>query len=144
MTSFEKGGPQERRTGLFIFAIFLLLLAPVAFFVGSHNYLIRSLSVLAMIASAYLVRASNFHSRPTPLVASEQMEDFNATNGPGLLAWVLGLGLILMLVLSFLLVQSDALHGGHTGWPADLFGAVALACAVTWGYIVSKFMSGRR
>ncbi len=144
MTSFEKRGPQERRPGLFIFAIFLLLLGAVAFFVGFRNYLIRCLGVVVMMASASLVRSSNFHARLPSSIASVQEADLKATNGPGPLAWALGVALIPMLVLSFLLVQSDALHGGHTAWPADLFGAVAVACAVAWGYIASKFMSGHR
>jgi uncharacterized membrane protein len=144
MPSFEKRGSRERRYGLFILAILLLVSGIAAFLTGFHNYIVRSIGVLAIVASVYFVRASNFHSSQTPPVANEIMEDLSATNGLGPVAWIIGVVLLLMLIFSFLLVQSDALHGGHTAWPADLFGAVALTCAVTWGYILSKFMSGRR
>jgi len=89
----------------------------------------------------YLVRASNLHTRPTSSVASEQEADFDTTSGPGRLAWVISVALVPLLAVSFLLLQSDALHGGHAAWPVDVFAAVAVACAVTWGYLVSKLMS---
>jgi hypothetical protein len=143
ITTFEKDGPQERRPGLFIFAVLLLLLSAVGVFVGSHNYLIRSFSVLAVMVSVYLVRSSNFHVWPTSPVTSPQEADLNASNGPGALSWAVSGALVPMLVVSYLLLQSDALHGGHTGWPADVFGGVAFACAIAWGLLVAQLISGR-
>jgi hypothetical protein len=143
MASFEKNGPQERRPGLFIFAVLLLLLAAVGFFVGSHNYLIRSFSVLAVMVSVFLVRTSNFHTRPTSSVATAQETDFNVTKGPGRLAWVLSVALVPILAISFLCLQNDALHGAQTAWPVYLFTAVIVACIFVWGYLVSQLMSGR-
>ncbi|MGO9324216.1 MAG: hypothetical protein ACLP07_06605 [Terracidiphilus sp.] len=144
MTSFEKEGPQERRPGLFIFAIFLLLGAVLAFIVGPHNFIIRALSILAILASVSLVRASNFHTRTTAPGASLQEADLNAPSGPGPLAWAISGALIPVLVLSYFLLKSDALNGGHAAWPADLFGGVAFACAIAWSYVAMKLTSGRR
>ena len=143
MASFEKNGPQERRPGLFIFAVLLLLLAAGGLFVGPHNYLIRSFSVLAVMVSVYFVRSSNFHARPTSPVTSLQEAGPDSTNGPGALSWAVSGALVPMLVVSYLLLRSDALHGGHVGWPADLFGGVAFACAIAWSYLVMKLTSGR-
>lgn len=143
MMPSKKKGPQERRPGLFVLAIFLLLVAGLAFFAGSHNFIIRALSILAILASVSLVRASNFHARTTAPDASLQEMDLNGTSGPGPLAWAISGALIPVLILSYLLLRSDALNGGHAAWPADLFGGVAFACAIAWSYVAMKLTSGR-
>jgi len=143
MTTLEKDGPQERRPGLFIFAVLLLLLAAVGIFAGSHHYLIRFFSSLAIVVSVYLIRSSNFRARLTSSIASVQEANPNAANGPGALAWAVSGALVPMIVVSYLLLQSDALHGGHSRWPVDLFAGVAFVCAIAWSYLVMKLTSGR-
>lgn len=144
MSLSENSEQQKRRYGSFVFAVFLLLFAAVAFIAGSHNFVLRSLAIVAIMISVYLVRASNVHSRPTPAVASVREVSFNTTSGPGRSTWVISIVLVPMLVVSYLLLQSDALHGGHSRWPADLFAGVAFACAIAWSFLVMKLTSGRR
>jgi len=55
--------------------------------------------------------------------------------------WFAGIALSLLAGVSYLLMYIDALHGGHTAWPAELFFGVGIACAAVWGCIISKFMS---
>lgn len=128
----------QKRQGLFVLAILLLLSGGAAVFVGFHNSTIRSLGVVAIMASMYLVRISRVHDRSVLPIASGQEVDFNATESPGRLAWAAGIGLLLLLGVSYLLMYIDALHGGHTAWPVYLFAAVGLACACAWGYIAAK------
>jgi hypothetical protein len=63
----------HKRYGLFVMAILLLLLGGVGIYVGSHNYPIRALGVVAVMASACLVRISHVHDR----------SDLHKARGPG-------------------------------------------------------------
>jgi len=125
----------QRRYGLFILAIFLLLLAGVAFYVGSDSFTIRSLAAVALIASVLLVRASHVHTTDSGARA-----DFTAGERPGPMIWFVGIALVGLAGVSYWLMHIDALHGGHTGWPAYMFAGVAVACAGVWGYIVTKLL----
>jgi hypothetical protein len=125
----------QKRYSLFVLAIFLLLLGGAALFMGSHNFTIRSLGLAAVIAAMYFARISNVRSRSAVAVTSGQ-----ATKRPGYLMWIVGFALLLLAGGSYLLMYIDALHGGHTGWPAYLFAGVGIACAGVWGYIASKLV----
>jgi len=125
----------QKRYGLFILAIFLLLSAGAAFYVASDSLPIRSLAALALIASVYLVRVSHVHTRD-----SGARVDFTASERPRATVWFLGIALLGLAGVSYWLMHIDALHGGHTGWPAYMFAGVAVACAVVWGYIITKLV----
>src|ERR1700737_4300178 len=125
----------QKRYGLFVLAVLLLLLGGAALFVGSHNITIRFLGLAAVMASTYLVRISNVHTRSTLAVTSDQ-----ATKRQGYLMWIVGFVLLLLAGGSYLLMYIDSLHGGHTAWPVYLFAGVGIVCAGVWGYIASKLV----
>ncbi len=119
----------KRKSGLFILAILLLLLGGTALYIGSNNFLIRSLGILACTISVYCVRKSNIHAssqkiiRPTPVGRS---------------TWTISIILLPALGLSFLFLYRDAIHGYHQGWPVILFAGVVAGCALCWSYLVSR------
>ncbi len=123
-------------------AILLLLSGGATLYVGSHNFAIRSFGLVAIMASVYLVRASHVHTRSASSVASGQGADSKAAGRPGRLAWLIGVALLLLAGVSYWLMYVDALHGGHTVWPAYMFAGVGLACSVVWGYIAAKIFGG--
>ena len=125
----------QKRYGLFILAIFLLLSAGAAFYLASDSLAIRSLAAVAGIASVYLVRISHVHTED-----SGARVDFTASERPGRLMLFVGIALLVLAGVSYWLMHIDALHGGHTGWPAYMFAGVAVACAVVWGYIITKLV----
>jgi hypothetical protein len=125
----------QKRYSLFVLAVFLLLLGGAALWVGSHNFTIRSLGLAAVMASAYLFRTSNVHTRSTLAVTSDQ-----ATRGPGYLMWIVGFALLLLAGVSYLLLYDDSLHGSHTVWPVYLFAGVGIACVGVWGAIAAKLV----
>ena len=133
----------RKRHGLFVLAILLLLLGGVGIYVGSHNYPIRALGVVALMASAYLVRISHVHDRSRLPEASGQGTGFKTAKGPGSVLWIISLALVPLLGAAFLLLHIDGVNGGHEAWPADVFAGVGLACAVVWGYLVAKILAGR-
>jgi hypothetical protein len=116
---------------LFSLAVLLGLLGGAAFFLEPHNFLIRSLGLLALIGSVQLVRISRVHS-------SDQRVDLTASKAPGRLMWFVGIALLLLWGLSCFFMYIDAVRGYHTGWPVYMFVGVGLACAVVWSYIVAK------
>jgi uncharacterized protein (UPF0333 family) len=133
----------RKRYGLFVLAILLLLLGGVGIYLGSHNYSIRVLGDVAIIASVYLVRISNVHIRSGLPVARGQMENLKTVKGPGRLLWIVSIALVPLLGASFFLVYIDAAHGGNEAWPADLFAGVGLICAGVWGCLAAKIFGGR-
>ena len=135
---------QQKRYSLFILAILLFLSGGAALVIGSNNFAIRSVGIVAFIGGTYLVRISNVHTRSASLLAGPGQEAFKEGNGPGRLAWAVGWASLAMLGLSFFFLNSDALHGGRTAWPVYLFAGVGVACAIVWGYIAASLFSRGR
>jgi len=137
-------GSQKKKYGLFVFALLLLTAGGVGLFLGLHNRMVRSLGVMAVMIGAYLVRASNVHSRPAAFVANRQGAGFTAAKGPGRLAWIAAVALVPLLGVSYLYLESDAIHGANDVMPVYLFAGVGVACAVVWGYIAASLASRDR
>ena len=132
----------RKRYGLFALAILLLLFGGVGIYLGSHNYPIRVLSLVAIMASAYLVRISHVHERSGLPEASLRGKDLKTAKGPGRPLWIVSLALVPLLGASFFLLRYDAVNGGHEAWPADVFAGVVIACAIVWGYLAAKIFGG--
>lgn len=126
----------RNRHGLVVLAILLLLLAGVVLYFGSHNYLIRDMVLVAIMASVYLARISRVHER------SGLPEASGRGKGPGPLLWIVSLALVPLLAASAFLQHIDAANGGHEAWPVDVFAGVVLACAGVWGCLAAKIYSG--
>lgn len=133
----------HKRYGLFVLAILLLLVGGVGIYLGSHNYPIRVLGLVAIMASVYLVRISYVHDRLGLSPASGPGKDVKTTRRPGRLLWIVSLALVPLLAASSFLLHNDAVNGGHDTWPADLFAGVVLVCAGVWGYLAAKIFGGR-
>lgn len=127
---------RERRYGLFIVAIVLLLAGGVALFAGMKNFGIRSLGIVACIASVYLIRLSRGGSRPPQATTKGEPKYAKASNGRRLM-WIIGGVLVPVAVASFFYLYQDALHGYHDVVPVYVFAAVGLLCTVVWSYLVS-------
>ena len=133
----------RNRYGLFVLAILLLSLGAAGIYVGSHNYSVRALGVVAVMAGAYIVRISHPHKCLRLPKASGVRTHLKTAKGASPLLWVISLALVLLLGAAFVLLHLDAVNGGHEAWPADVFAGVGLACAVVWGYLVAKILGGR-
>ena len=137
MTLLGNDELQKKRYGLFVLALLLLAAGGVGLFLGLHNPMIRSLGLMAVMISAYLVRASRVHNRPVSVVASGQGADFTAANGPGRLLWIVSVSLVPIVAGAWYLLHLDAVNGGQTAWPVYLFAGVAVVCAVVWGLLAA-------
>lgn len=130
----------RKRYGLLILAILLLLSGGGALYAGSHNFAIRSLGLVAIVASAYLVRISRVHNRSGSSAASGQGIDSKAARRPGRLLWTVSVALLLLAGVSYLYLYNDALHGYHEVLPVYMFAGVGLACVLVWSYLVSRIV----
>ena len=126
------GATLGKRHVLRSLAVLLGLLGIVLFVLESHDFVIRSFGLLAILASVQLVRMSRAQ---TP---SYGRLDLAGSNRPGRIMWFVGIGLLPLAGFSFWLLHIDALHGGHPTWPVYVFAGVALACAGVWSYIIAK------
>jgi hypothetical protein len=133
----------RKRYGLFVLAILLLLFGGVGIYLGSHNYAIRVLSLVAIMASVYLTRISHVHDRSGLPEASGRGEGLKTAKGPGRLLWVVSIALVALLGASFFLLHIDAINGGHEAWPADVFAGVGLVCAIVWSYLAAKIFGSQ-
>jgi len=143
MTMNSSQNAARKRYSLIVLAILLLLLGGAAIYAGSHNYPIRALGLVAVMASAYLVRISHVHDRSGLPEVKSRGTDLNTAKGPGRLLWIVSMALVTLLGVAFFLLHIDAVNGGHEAWPADVFAGVGLACAIVWSYLAAKiFGSG--
>ena len=126
----------RRRYGLLVLAAILLVFAGVCLCAGTDSRLIRDLGVIAILASIQPVRLSRGASR-TP-AGEIQKTPIGTRSGAGRLLWVVSIGLVPMLLASFLLLRIDAANGGHHAWPADVFAGIGILCAGVWGLLVVK------
>ena len=133
----------RKRYGILVLAILLLLLGGVGIYAGSHNYPIRALGLVAVMASTYLVRISRVHDRSNLPEANDRGSDLKTAKGPGRLLWIVSLALVPLLGAALFLMHIDAVNGGHEAWPADVFAGVALVCCVVWSYLGAKISVGR-
>ena len=133
----------RKRYGLLVPALLLLLLGGVGIYLGSHNYAIRALGLVAIMGSTYLVRISRVRDRSGLPVASGSGTDLKAPKGQGRLLWIVSLALVPLLSTAFLLMHIDFVTGGHEAWPVYVFAGVALACAIVWSYLGARIFGGR-
>lgn len=131
----------QKRYGLYSLAILFLVLGCAGVIAGYRSFAIRSLSLVALMVSAYFVRISKVHASPTPAIGTDPEADSKDEKGPGRLAWAIGIALVPTAGMSYLYLYHDAIHGYHETLPVYLFAGVGLACAIVWAYLVAKMVS---
>jgi hypothetical protein len=128
----------QKRYSLFVLAVLLLMLAFAAFVLASNSFAIRSLAIVALLLSVWLVRVSNVHRRSNPERSGGTGAAMVRRIGPR--AWAVGAGCLLAAVIAYLYLRKDALNGYHQVLPVYVFAGVGLVCAVVWGYIAAKLL----
>lgn len=118
------------------------MLGGAGIYIGSHDYLIRASGVILVVVSAYIVRNLRLGNTAT-VRPSTGLTTLETTNGPGRVLWIISVALLFLLGAALLLMHIDALNGGHEAWPADVFGGVGFACAIVWGWLVTKILRGK-
>jgi hypothetical protein len=131
------GTTPQKSYGLFSLAIALLLLGIVGVVVGSRNYLVRVLALLAIMGSTQLVRISKVKAPRFSPVTIDSDADIEGKKLSRRM-WIVGIALLPMMGVSCLCLYEDALHGYHQAWPLYLFTGVGLACAVVWPYLLTR------
>ena len=130
----------RKRFGLFALAILLLLTGGAALFVGMTNFGIRSLGLVACIASVYLIRISNVRAQPSLAMTSGEAKDSKARRKGPPLMWIIGAALVPVAGASLFYLYLASLNGSHDALPAYIFAGVAVICTVVWSYLVSTLV----
>ncbi len=130
----------KKRYGLLALAILLLLCAGVALYIGRNNFVIRSVGLVLILASVFLVKISNVHSRTELTAANGKDANTEATNHPGPLMWTVGVALLVAFGISYLYLYKDALDGYHAVLPVYVFAGVGLVCGLFWSYLITKLI----
>jgi hypothetical protein len=131
---------RRKRYGLFALAILLLVTGGAVLFVGMKNFEIRSLGLVACIASVYLIRISNVRAQPSLAMTSGEAEDSKAGRKGTRLMWIIGAALVPVAGGSFFYLYQDGVHGYHDTLPVYIFAGVAVLCTVVWSYLVSRLL----
>jgi hypothetical protein len=129
----------QKRYGVFSLSIALLLLGVVGVVVGSRNYLLRLLGLLAIVGSTQLVRISKVQVSP-PSTATIDLDADTEGKKFSRVMWIVGIALLPMIGFAYLCLYEDALHGYHQAWPLYVFTGVGLACAVVWPYLLTRIL----
>ena len=133
----------DKKHGLRVLAVFLLLLGGIGIYLGSDNYPIRVLGAIAILASVCVLRIYRSSTRIAPAIATENTASM-LTSGPGRLLWIISFAMVPLLGAAWFLLHVDAVNGGHQAWPVDVFAGVALICCVVWSFLYAKIRSARR
>lgn len=126
----------EKRYSLFVLAILLDLCALAIFIVAPHDFVLRTLGILALLAGVQLVRLSNVHKQPGFIRFRGSFAV--AAKRPEPIAWILAAASILVVGISYLSLSNDIRHGGQEGWPLYFFAGALLGCVLSVGYLVAR------
>ena len=127
-----------RSYGVFSLAILLLILGGAAIYLGSHDFSIRSLGLVACLASAHLIRTWRVRGRKSSALVIDRSMGPGAETGPARSVWIIGAALVPVAVLSYLYLYQDAQNGYHEVLPVYVFAGVAIICAGVWSYLASR------
>jgi len=128
----------QKKYGLFVLAIVLLLAGGATLFWGSSEYAIQTAGVLVILASIQLVRMSHVHDRSTPSSASIQGQGFKGANRPRRLGWGLFAGLVIAMAACYVWISNDIAQGGRSVLPVLVFGGLAMVASVVFGYLLVR------
>jgi hypothetical protein len=114
-------------------AIALIVFAAVSFFLWHNSFVIRSLGLVAILLSGWLVRRSN---ALVWQVQNQVLAKPDRRVGP--LAWTLTAASLVAVVAFYFLMYVEELHGGRDAWPVYAFAGAGLALTMTTGYVAMK------
>jgi hypothetical protein len=133
----------RKRYALLAVAFLLLLLGGVGMYFGAHNFRIRALGVVAVMASTRFVLMSRDAVRSgLPEAKGRTIEP--GTAGPGRWLWIVSLALVPLLGAALFLMLRDFVNRDYAAWPVSSFVGVALVCAMVWSHLAAKISVGRR
>jgi hypothetical protein len=130
----------KMRYGLFAIAIVCVLSGGVVNFIFINNFVIRSLSLVLLIAGVLLSKSSNIRGIKEGNLSSSQGTSTSERKRPGWLSISLSLASAGAIGMSYIYMRKDVLAGGHEVWPAYAFAVSVLVAAVVWGYVVAKLV----
>lgn len=139
LTRLHKDSLRNRRW-MFALAIVLLIAGGVALVIGSHDALIRGIGVALCLASTYLIRSSGEHREERARGPGVFEADKATSSRPGQLSWIIGIALVIVMGISYEFMFRDSQHGSHHLWPVCLFAIASIACALMWGYLMTKML----
>ena len=116
-------------------AVVLVVFAAVSFFLWHNASGIRSIGLLAILLSGWLVRRSN------ALVWRAQKQVFvEPDRRVGPLVWTLISASLAAVVVFYFLMYVAEEHGGKDAWPVYGFVGAGLVLAMSTGYAVIKVL----
>jgi hypothetical protein len=116
----------------------LLAFAGAVFFLRPHEFGSRSLGLLAIFVSLWLVRRSNMYVWRARGQMVGAWSPATAAKRIGRLAWTLTAVSLVACGVFYFLMYLDLLHGGKETWPVYAFACAALALALTTGYVAMR------
>lgn len=103
---------------------------------GNATY--RVLALLACIVGTLLMRTSKMKGSTKSFSISRQNEPGAVRDGPGPLAWVVGVISIVAVAISCAALYMDASYGYHWEWPLYAFVGSIVIAAPAVGYLFAK------
>lgn len=111
----------NKRYGVYGLGIVAGLLGVATAFFGLDDPLIRSIGILMCLGGAYLIKVAKARGRMGGRGARNKGSIPAGGNRPRRLAWILGVVSLAASLVSFLLMNNDALYGYHGAWTLYAF-----------------------
>lgn len=130
----------RKKYGLLFLALAVGAVAIAAAMLGSRNYAIRLVGLLAIVVSVRLFRLSNFRSAPAPLAPIESEATIRSEERFEHPMSAIGIVLVPLMAFSSYWLYEDARHGYHEAWPLYVFVGLGLICAGVWPYLLARHL----
>lgn len=123
---------------LFGVGVVLLVTAAVLLYIGWSRFEVRAVGMVALVLSTYTIRKSNLALISRAI--DEKPRPDGQSRRPSATMWVLGVGLIALVGMTYALLYQDGVNGYRSAMPAYFFAGAALTAAAFWGYLISRIL----
>lgn len=131
-------GSMNKRHGLFVLGLIVLLAGGLLAAVGFNEWMYWSIGFVMCVVGVWLMRVSKGHDLNELHGADSETTYATVKPQPGRVAWALGATSALAIGTSLAALYMDALDGYRWTWPVYAFVGCALFGTVVWSYLFAK------
>lgn len=131
-------GSMNKRHGLFVLGLIVLLAGGLLAAVGFNEWMYWSIGFVMCVVGVGLMRVSKVQDLTEPHSVGSATASAMVRQRPGRVVWALGAASALAVAISLAALYIDALDGYRWAWPVYAFVGCALIGTLVWSYLFAK------
>jgi len=120
--------------------VILLLVGGALLYTGGSRFEVRTLGFLACLLGVYMIRKSTLRDSSRYSGAEKLSSSDGPSQRPSKKMWMVGVGLIALVGVSFFFLYEDAIGGYKDVVPVYFFTAAILVTAAFWAYLIARIL----